>query len=169
MIKKFEELAVIDNVAKSLQKSFGAAPDLSGMLKAIWTSVAEVYAATAAYLAPSIGPFAVPAAAAVAATVGVGAAAFMGKAEQGAYNIPGPGPSMWMLHPNETVLPAPAANAFRQMAEGGGGFGGGENHFHFHFQGTDGASFMRTVQQNKDVLARVLTEHMNKNPSTYGR
>jgi hypothetical protein len=167
MIREFEKIIIVDQIAAGLQKAFGAAPDLSGMLKAIWASVAEVYAATAAYLAPSIGPFAVPAAAAVAATVGVGAAAFMNKAEVGAWNIPTTSP--WLLHPGETVLPAGAAAAFRDAAEGRGASGGGGGPTVNVSLNYTGRTAMSEVREHAHIIAQVVREHMDRNPTTFSR
>lgn len=89
----------------------------------IQQKVAEVFAGAAAFFAPTLGPGAPAAAAGVAASVDATATgmAVVGSAETGAYEVT---PGLWQLHEKETVLPAPAAQAFRDMAEGGGGFGG---------------------------------------------
>lgn len=90
----------------------------------IQQKVAEVYAGAAAFFAPTLGPGAPAAAAGVAGAVDAAATsmAVVGSAESGAYEVT---PGLWQLHDKETVLPAPAAQAFRDMAEGGGGFGNG--------------------------------------------
>lgn len=130
-------------------------------LAMIQQKVGEVYAGAAAFFAPLLGPGAPAAAAGVAAEVDTAATALTvaGSAEQGAYEVQA---GLWQLHDNETVLPAPAAQAFRDMAEGNGSFGGGALHLH----GTliDGPSIARFFKQNAGLQAKYLSAKASISP-----
>lgn len=130
-------------------------------LSLIQQKVGEVYAGAAAFFAPLLGPGAPAAAAGVAAEVDTAATALTvaGSAEQGAYEVQA---GLWQLHDNETVLPAPAAQAFRDMAEGNGSFGGGALHLH----GTliDGPSIARFFKQNAGLQAKYLSAKASISP-----
>ena len=83
------------------------------------------------FLAPVLGPAAVPAGLAAGAAISAGArgiAAF----DIGAYNVPRT--QMALVHQNELIMPAPEAGAFRSLlsgaAQGGGGSRGGDVHHH---------------------------------------
>lgn len=137
------------------------AAQLPLILKNIAASIGSVFAGVSAFLAPAIGPAAPAAAAGVAAGVEATAMSLVGSAEQGAYEVTG---GLWQLHPRETVLPAPAAQAFRDMAEGGGGFGGGG--VHFHGMMIDGPSIAGLFKSYAGVMAKALNGHAAMNPST---
>jgi hypothetical protein len=150
----------------ALMLAAAVAPDpaqLAATMKGIQTNLAQAYAGFAAFFAPFLGP-AAPAAA-LAATAEVGATAtsmaVAGQAEEGAWMIPSTSP--WLLHRGETVLPAKAAETFRNMASGTSG-GGGSIHIH----AMDGASVLRVLTQHAGIVSRIVGGHMQANPSTHG-
>lgn len=163
IIKEFEKIVVIETLAKAMQNLFKGF-DLTGIFKAIAANIALTYSAVTAYFAPTLGPYAPVAGAAVAAVAGAAAGAFMAAplpgAEQGAWNVPQN--SAWNLHQGELVLPRVAAQAFREQAEGGRGGGGSINVY-----AMDGASVLRVVNQHAAVFARVIGGHMGSNPSSH--
>lgn len=128
-------------------------------VNSILTSAAETFAGVFAFLSPVMGPAAGgPAAASEGAVASqVGAVAL----ETGAYRIPAP--TLALLHPNETVLPAPAAAAFRDMAEGGGGFGGATS-IQLSFIDTAGA--MNFIRRHARDIAMATKSYTALNPST---
>jgi hypothetical protein len=134
------------------------AAQLPIFLKSIAASIGSVFAGVTSFLAPAIGPAAPAAGASVAAAVDATALAFVGSAEQGAYDVT---PGLWQLHANEAVLPAPAAQAFRDMAEGGG-LGGPA--LHLHGQLIDGPSLQRFARDNAGVFAGALKAFGSLNP-----
>lgn len=165
LIKAIESFFV-RKAALMLAQALGPDPvGLAAAMKGIETNLGQAYAGFAAFYAPLLGPGAP--AAALAATAEVGATAVglsvAGAAEEGAWNIPSTSP--WLLHKGEMVLPAPAATAFRAMAETGGVGGRGDTHLHFSIQAWDGRDVARAVPQ----LARMIQSHMNNNPTTFGR
>ncbi len=100
----------------------------------------------------------------VVGAVSAGLMAFSGpKAEQGAWNVPQTSP--WLLHKGETVLPAAAAETFRNMAQGKPAASGGVN---FHVSAMDGADVMRVVRRHADVISKAVHGHMTANPSSFG-
>lgn len=162
LIKALETF-VIKKAAVALASSLGDPSALIGNLRSIGGDLGQAYAGFAAFLAPIMGPAAPAAAAALTAEVGATAIGLSvaGRAEQGMYEIPAPG--LWALHTGETVLPAPAATAFRQMAETGGMGGGGA--VHFHVTAIDAAGVHAFFKQHAASLARTLQGHFHLNPS----
>lgn len=145
----------------------GQAAQTATAVASIQQKVAEVYAGAAAFFAPLLGPAAPAAAAAVAAEVDAAATGIVlaGAAEQGAWEIPSTAP--WLLHKGETVLPAPAAEAFRSMAENGSAAtsdasGGG---VHFHGMLIDGPSISRLFRDHAGVMADALKGRTSLSPS----
>lgn len=129
-------------------------------ISGIQQRVALVYAGAAAFFAPLLGPGAPAAAAAVATATEAGAVGLMAtSAETGAYEVTG---GLWKLHDKETVLPAPAAQAFRDMAEGNLGGGGGGLHFHGQF--IDAQSISRFFRSNAGVMAQALRNNSQLSP-----
>lgn len=167
---KTATMATIDKEAAVQSTATAAAAQAAQTATAaasVQQKVALVYAGAAAFFAPLLGPGAPAAAAAVAAETEAGAAAFMlaGAAEQGAWNIPDTAP--WLLHKGETVLPAPAAETFREMAAGGGpGGGNGGGGVHFHGMMIDGPSIARLFRDNAGLMADVIKGKKSLSPST---
>jgi hypothetical protein len=128
------------------------AAQVPATIASIQQKVAQVYAGAAAFFAPLLGPGAPEAALAVSTAVDTAATAMAiaGSAEQGAYRVGG---GLWQLHPEETVLPAPAAQAFRDMAEGTGNFGSGGGP-HFHGMLLDGQSVARFFRQYSHLIPK---------------
>ena len=113
-----EEMAA----AKSLATSAATA------LKSIATYAATAFAGEVAFLAPMLGPMAVPAALGIDALVL--AAGKRVVSASGGYDIPSGINPLVQAHSQEMILPASLANAVRGMASGGGG--GGGDHYHLH-------------------------------------
>lgn len=139
------------------------AATLPAALAKIQQYVGEVFAGAAAFFAPTLGPGAPAAAAGVSSSVQAIASgmAVAGAAEQGAWNIPATSP--WLLHKGETVLPQPAAQAFRDMAQGGGG--GSQ----INIQAWDGASVQSwLVRGGAAQMSRATGNYMGANASSHG-
>lgn len=164
---KTATMATIDKEAAVQSTATAAAAQAAQTATAaasVQQKVAQVYAGAAAFFAPLLGPGAPAAAAAVAAETEAGAAAFLlaGAAEQGAWNIPDTAP--WLLHKGETVLPAPAAQAFRDMAQGGtGGSARGDTHLHVH--AIDAAGVMALFRDNARGLTKMIGDQLQGNPT----
>lgn len=156
-------MAATDKAAATAQVATAAAAQTAmgtQVIAAIQQKVAEVYAGAAAFFAATLGPGAPAAAAAVAADVDATATsmAAVASAETGAYEVGG---GLYELHPKETVLPAPAAQAFRDMAEGNGAFGTGGG-VHFHGMMIDGPSISRLFRDNAALMAKVLNGNLSR-------
>ncbi|WP_428491688.1 phage tail tape measure protein [Rhodopila sp.] len=116
---------------------------------------AGAYAATAAI--PYVGPILAPAA---AATAYASALAYEGLAsyDVGAWKINSD--HVAMVHAGETIMPASAAEAWRQGQSGAAG--GGD--IHVHIQTHDAKSFQEMLRSNPDAIASaVRTAHRNGN------
>jgi hypothetical protein len=85
-------------------------------MKSIGTSIAGAFAGFVEFLAPVMGPYAIPAAIALSGVALAGAYKMM-SASSG-YDVPSGVSPITQLHPQEMVLPAPLANAVRGMASG---------------------------------------------------
>lgn len=132
----------------------------------VTASVARVFAGVSAFLAPILGPAAPEAAAGVSAAVEATAMAGVPKAEQGAWRVKNTG--LWMLHPEETVLPAGAAQAFRDMAEGGGP-GGGSGGGTVIIQALDGRSVEAFVHRHAKAIVAATDNYRRLNYTTGGK
>jgi hypothetical protein len=138
----------------------GAVAETAAAMAAIQRGVAATFANASAWFALSLGPAAPAAAAGVSAEVEATSVGLMAtSAESGAYEVTG---GLYSLHDQEAVLPAPAAQAFRDMAESGG-IGG--SHLHLHGQLIDGPSLQRFARDNAGVFAGALKNFGSLNPS----
>jgi hypothetical protein len=154
-----DKAATVESTAAAAAATAAQVPSA---LASIQQKVAQVYAGAAAFFAPLLGPGAPAAALGVSAEVDAAATTMaVASAETGAYQVSG---GLWQLHDNETVLPAPAAQAFRDMAEGGGAFAGGG--VHFHGMMVDGPSIAGLFRTYASTMAQALNGHMAMNPSS---
>ena len=168
---KVEQAAAMKGITDQLGNTFG---DLGGaltslaanMLKAIGAGAGETAAGVSGFLAPVIGPAAVPAGLAAGAAISAGARG-IGSMDIGAYNIPST--QFAMVHKNELVMPAPEAGAFRSMlsAQAAGGSGGGSRggDLHMHVHAMDSQDVIRALSNNLHPLSKMLAKHWNANPS----
>lgn len=125
-------------------------------------NLAILYAGLAAFYA-ELGPGAPAAAAAETAEVGATALGMMvvPGAEQGAWDTSA---GLWQLHEGETVLPQPAAQAFRDMASGNGPGGGGGTTINIDFTHNGGGPLTReTIRQYGRDLATEVARQFNDN------
>jgi hypothetical protein len=167
---KFAEIGeskLMENIANQAAGAFG---DLGGVLssltasalKAVAAGAGETAAGVCGFLAPVLGPAAVPAGLAAGAAISAGARG-IGMMDIGAYDIPST--QLAMVHKNELVMPAPQAGAFRRMltaqAAGGdqaSGSRGGDVH-HWHIDGS----------KSPIETAREVSRILERNPSLRGR
>jgi hypothetical protein len=127
-----------------------------GAMKSIGISIAEAFAKFVAALG-FLGPYAVPAAAALSAVAMVGAYSMLNSAEGGWWQVPGD--QIAKIHENEMVLPAAEAQSLRELLAGAGG-AGGETHLHVH--AVDAQSVERLFRNNGQALVSVLkSQHRN--------
>jgi hypothetical protein len=160
---KIGEDKLVTGITNQLASSFG---DIGGaltslaanMLKAISAGAGETAAGVSGFLAPIIGPAAVPAGLAAGAAISAGARG-IGSADIGMYNVPHD--QLALIHRNELVMPAPQAAQFRANLEAGGAGGRGgdgdthNNTFHIHPH----------PNQDPQDIARAVVKVMNTNPS----
>ncbi|MDD5247816.1 MAG: hypothetical protein PHY45_02455 [Rhodocyclaceae bacterium] len=97
-------------------------------LKAIGNSAAQAFAGEVAFLAPYLGPMAVPAAIGIDGLVLAAGSRLM--SAEGGFDIPAGVNPLTQLHEQEMVLPAQYAEVIRGMAGAGGSNGGGDIHIH---------------------------------------
>lgn len=112
-------------------------------IKAIFVSSKQTAAGVTANLAPTMGPFAIPAGLAAGASV-----AALASLDVGSWNVPSD--MVANIHAGEAILPAGGgiADSFRDMMKGGGpGGGAGETHNHFHGAVMDWKSIVRGLNQ----------------------
>jgi hypothetical protein len=129
------------------------------ILKAIAAFAAETFGGIFAFLAPAMGPAAAGPAAAGAATVAA-AAGSISAFEVGAWEIGAE--QLAVLHPREAVLPAGAAEAFRNFASGGfQGGGGGNTHLHIHTM--DAAGVAAFVKKHQGIIGDAAEQWSKKN------
>jgi GH24 family phage-related lysozyme (muramidase) len=137
---KIGETQLVTGIANQMASSFGnigsaLSSIAANALKAIAAGAGETAAGVSGFLAPILGPAAVPAGLSAGAAISAGARG-IGMMDIGAYNIPTD--QLAMVHKNELIMPAPQASAFRSMLEsggaGGGGQGGGDTH-NWHISG----------------------------------
>src|SRR5208282_505870 len=99
LIKKMEELIVVNTIAKALQATFGEAPTTAGASKVISSNVAAAYTGFVGNLALTQGPAAIAEGAALAAVVAASAAAITAAvpaADVGGHVISG---GLALIHP----------------------------------------------------------------------
>jgi hypothetical protein len=172
---KFAEIGeqkLMENIANQAASAFGdlgsAFSSLAAQaLKAIAAGAVETAAGVSGFLAPVLGPAAVPAGLAAGAAISAGARG-IGMMDIGAYDIPST--QLAMVHKNELVMPAPEAGAFRSMLSGaaqGGGAGGGRSggDLHMHVHAMDSQDVVRALKNNMHPLSQMLAKHWNANPS----
>jgi GH24 family phage-related lysozyme (muramidase) len=139
-------------------------------MKAIAAGAGETAAGVSGFLAPILGPAAVPAGLAAGAAISAGARG-IGAMDIGAYNVPTD--QLAMIHKNELVMPAPEATQFRAnlsaQAAGGGGAGGGDVHHHWNVSAIDSQSFVAALRHHSSPLSKIVGDAMTRNPSTRGR
>jgi hypothetical protein len=160
IIEKLESLAV-EKLAVNLASMFGDPAALfASASKGIAASMGQMYAGEAAFFAPTLGPGAPAAAAAV---VGTTQATALGMAGVGSFAVGGYvlSDGLAMIHAGETITPASVATPYQ-----GNGAQGGD--VHLHVSAIDGASVQRFFQENGRQLARVLQGVYRSNPSMQG-
>lgn len=164
MIKSLETWAA-KKAAIALASSIGdPATMITGAVDIIKSMTGPVMAGATAFFAPLLGPAAPAAGAAVAAATDAVAIGLSGGAATGLWNVPGPAPSLWQLHPGEMVVPSSPAERFRQGTGGIGGDGASiEPHFHIH--AIDAAGVNAFFNEHAHRITDVLQRHMNLNPS----
>lgn len=146
--------------ASTAATTAGIAAQTAAATAAIQRGVAATFANASAWFALSLGPAAPAAAAAVSTEVEATSLGLLAtSAEQGEYQVRA---GLYNLHDDEAVLPAPAAQAFRDLAEGGG-LGGG-SHLHLHGQLIDGPSLARFARDNASLFAGALKNFAQLNP-----
>lgn len=131
----------------------------------IGAQVAKVFAAMTAFLTPVFGPAAPAVALGLAAGVSALALSQIPKLDVGAWDIPRQGVAM--LHPEEMVLPAGAASAFRSMATGDmSGAGGDTNNVTVNFSHHGSGELTHAeIQKHAWTIAKAVTEQIRRNPS----
>ena len=126
---------------------------------------AAAYAAISAI--PMVGPFLAPGAAAAAYAGAMTYQMLIPAAKQG-FDIPKGVNPLTQLHEEEMVLPAPLANAVRDMA-GGGGSGGGSPNVTIHLNAIDARSGADFLKANAGTIAKAIQGQMrNANPALTG-
>ena len=146
--------------ADSATNDAGIVSMIANALKGIMTDAGQVAAGVTAFLAPTMGPAAIPAGAAAGGAV----AAFAGATfATGAWSIPGD--MIAGLHRGEMVVPSRGgiADEFRSFMSGGG-FGrggasapGGGNTHHWDFRGSNVG--------DQTALVRKIVAALNANPT----
>lgn len=130
------------------------------------TAGAGAYAATA--VIPVIGPALAPGAAA-AAYAGAMTFQMLVPAAKMGFDIPKGVNPLTQLHEEEMVLPAPLANAVRDMAANGSGSSGGGDIFHFNISAIDTRSGAQFIKEQAAAIAKAVKGEMrNHNPALTG-
>jgi hypothetical protein len=175
---KFAEIGehkLMEGIANQAASAFGdLGSSFAGLaaqaLKAIAVGAGETAAGVSGFLAPVLGPAAVPAGLAAGAAIEAGAKG-IGMMDIGAYNIPST--QLAMVHKNELVMPALEAGAFRSMlsgaAQGRGGGADGGVHNHFHISAVDSQSFVDMLRNHSSPLSRIVADATTRNPSLRGK
>jgi len=135
-------------------------------IKNIATKAVEVMASVYAAIAgiPYVGPFLAPAMAIAAGATVIGYASKVVSAS-GGYDIPRGVNPMAQLHTEEMVLPAPLANAVRDMASNGGSNGRGLADVHIH--ATDATSFKRLVKRERRAVFSAMDQMLRSRRPGY--
>jgi hypothetical protein len=134
------------------------AQTLANALKSIFTSVGQTSAEVSAAVAPVAGPAAPAVGAAAGASTLSTALGFIASADIGGYVVGG---GLLNVHQGETVVPA----NINQPYQGGAGGGGVTINYAPQVSAIDGGSVQSFFRQNVDQIARILSQHMNQNPS----
>ena len=148
---------------------FGEAIAGAGARATVAGHAAEAGAAAFASISaiPMIGPALAPGAAA-AAYAGAMAYQFLIPAAKQGFDIPKGVNPLTQLHEEEMVLPAPLANAVRDMA-GGGGSGSGSPSVTIHLNAIDARSGADFLKANAGTIAKAIQGQMrNANPALTG-
>jgi hypothetical protein len=77
------------------------------------------------------------------------------KSASGGYDVPAGVNPMTQLHAEEMVLPAPLANRFRKMTDGGGS-GGDIHHHYYNINAMDAPSFQTFLNRNGGTLMNAI-------------
>ncbi len=168
MIKKFEELIVVETIAKALQKVFGGTPDTSGVTKSIADNVAVAYTGFVANLSLAQGPAAIPEGAALAATLAATATASRAAvpaADVGGYVVSG---GLALIHPGEEIIPAGLAQPYAGPGGGGGSAGGG-GAVNVHIHTIDAGGVQAFVKKYAGQLSSAVQGHVAANPTSFAR
>lgn len=157
IIKKLESLAV-EKAALALAGAVGSPKSLLN-LSAISADTGQAFAGFAAFLAPTLGPGAIPAAEALAATVAAQATAFAAPSlDVGGYVLRD---GIANIHAGETIVPAQVNSPFGP----GGGGGGSPVGLTVNLQAIDTQTGYAFLRNQLPALARMLQAHLNLNPS----
>jgi hypothetical protein len=161
MIEEFEKLAVVKPLASIAGSMLSAPSDMfAGLIKLVTSLFGPLSAGFTTFFAPTLGP-AAPAAGAAAAGAEVAAAAgTLGGFEVGTDYVPRTG--AYILHQGEAVTPA------AQNPAAGGSGGGSVPNITFQVSAIDAGSVQKFFSQYGPQIARVLSDHMNTNPSFAG-
>jgi hypothetical protein len=151
------------NAIRSASDAAGASSGILDMLgkaiESITVSAAETGAGVAAFMAPEIGPAAVPAGETAELTVlsfipGLSAAG-------GVWNLPTD--MLVQAHAKESILPAAIAAPMRDFFQNGGAAGstggtaGGDTHINVNVQAVDAQSVQRLFMNNGGALVKALS------------
>lgn len=161
-IQKFTELAIIKPMIKALSDAFAPTEIFADILKIISKMIGQVFAGATAFFAPTLGPAAPAAGAAVAATTEAAAVAY----DTGAWSVPQTANAL--VHRDEMILPVDFASAVRSALTGGAM--GGSSNMNVNIQAWDGASVARWLRTGgADVMARAISAQYNQNPTVRPR
>jgi hypothetical protein len=146
--------------AETTGASVGILAQIGNALAVITADAAKTFAGVFAFLAPAMGPAAAGPAASSAAAVEASAAgvAVPGLSVGTDYVL---SPGLAMLHSGEQVVPASTSGPYTG-ANAGGGSG---PQISFIVQALDASSVQKFFQSNASQISRVLSSHMNANPS----
>ena len=135
------------SAADASSSAAGLGGVLASVASAIKAFAGEVGAGVAAFLAPVLGPAAIPAGTAAAASV-----MQIGSADIGMWDVPKD--QLTLIHQNELVMPASQANAFRGMLNNGGGGGGGAGTINqeLHVHAVDSQSVADMFRWNRSAM-----------------
>lgn len=157
-ISEFTKLAIIKPLIASLSEAFAPTEIFANILKMIMKMIGQVFAGVTAFFAPTLGPAAPAAGAAVAGATEAAALSY----DTGAWSVPQTAHAL--VHRDEMILPVDFASAVRS-AMTGGAFGGSSN-LTLSIQAWDGASVARWLRTGgADVLARAISAQYNQNPT----
>jgi hypothetical protein len=161
-IQEFAKLAIIKPMMNALSDAFAPATFFADILKVIAKLIGQVFAGATAFFAPTLGPAAPAAGAAVAAATEGTALGF----EQGAWSVPSTANAL--VHRDEMILPVDFASAVRSALTGGAM--GGSSNLNLSIQAWDGASVARWLRSGgSDMLARAISMQFNQNPTVRPR
>jgi len=146
----------LQTAAQTSSAAAGTAAVVAAKAPIIVSDSGQAGAGVAAFLAPFIGPAAIPAGSAAAASV-----LAIGSADIGMWNVPSD--RMTLIHERELVMPAAEAGAFRDMLSGGAAPGGsnGRNFSvspttHINIHSMDGATVASTLMSNNGAIMKAI-------------